>query len=154
MPQKASRKRSKSLTRREQAVALRVQGLSYLEIGRRMSITKQTAHSLVTKGLQETARRMAEDAEDVRQIELDRLDLAIALVMERVKKKDLAAVERLVRLEERRAKLLGLDAPDKYEHAGVGGSTLAAPVILIPSKEGAEQAPVENADSKPEGSST
>ena len=133
--QRSSPKKARSVVRRAEALALRVQGYSYKEIGKRLapSITEHAAWKLVQGGLDDVRLTMAEDAEGVRVVMLRRLDRATRLVMSRIDKGELAATDRLVRLQERTARLLGLDAPDNYEHAGAGGSALAAPVLLVPS---------------------
>lgn len=132
--QKASPKRVRCTTRQAEAMHFRVKGLSYEKIGEQMGITMQAAHKLVQHGLSATRIQLAEDVESVREVELQRLDLAIAVVMEHLEAKDVTATAHLVKLQERRAKLLGLDAPDKYEHAGPGGTPMASPVILIPGR--------------------
>lgn len=56
-----------------------------------------------------------EEVEETRKMEMDRLDNAQAKIMPAVNRGDLQAVHALIRIMERRAKLLGLDAPIKHE---------------------------------------
>lgn len=81
------------------------------------SLSHQTAHRRIeAEGLQRV--QPAEDA--LRTMELDRLDRYL-LATERIAheaadpKDALAAMDRALRIQERRAKLLGLDAPDRAE---------------------------------------
>lgn len=44
----------------------------------------------------------------------------------------LAALDSCMKVMQRRAKLLGLDKPEKHEHGGPGGTPLAGGVLLVP----------------------
>jgi hypothetical protein len=56
-----------------------------------------------------------QQAEDVRAIELERLDAILASIWARVKRGDLAAIDRVLKVMRRRADLMGLDAPSKHQ---------------------------------------
>jgi hypothetical protein len=72
--------------------------------------------------------RAVEKADDIcrreREISLRRIDIAIKSLMDRAEAGDLEAIDRLVKLDVRRARLLGLDAPAKQEIAGPGGGPI------------------------------
>jgi len=131
--------RSRSLATREKdirALDLRRRGLSYPQIAAETGCSLSTAHAMVQRALADSAR---EAAEEVRQIEAGRLDdltrtlnrvlLARHIVVsqgqvmkhpetgETLTDHDpvIRAVLALVRVSERRAKLLGLDAPTRHE---------------------------------------
>jgi hypothetical protein len=53
-------------------------------------------------------------------------------------KGDVARVDRCLRIMERRAKLLGLDAPSKQEHTGKDGGAIPVRVALSPEQALAE----------------
>jgi hypothetical protein len=54
----------------------------------------------------------------VRDLELQRLDALYLKAWEAVEEGDLPSIDRCLRIMERRAKLLGLDAAEKIEHSG------------------------------------
>lgn len=101
--------------REERGLQLRLAGLSYARIGEQLGITGPGAHAAVTRAVRRQAERMAEDAELLRAIEVARLDeaqvVASALLRHQDSATRLRAVDRVVKLGERRAKLLGLDSP-------------------------------------------
>lgn len=71
----------------------------------------QAAHQAVTAYLEATRAVSREAAEEIRRIELDRIDRMLAAVSPQAEDGDLQAVQTAIKLQERRAKLLGLDAP-------------------------------------------
>jgi hypothetical protein len=56
---------------------------------------------------------LQEPADEVRQLELLRLDRYLSAIAEKVDSGDLKAIDRALKIMERRSKLLGLDAPQK-----------------------------------------
>ena len=133
--------RSRSLATREKdirALDLRRRGLSYPQIAAEMGCSLSGAHQSVQRALADSAR---EASEEVRQIEAQRLDdymralnrvlLAKHYVVSAATGKVavhpetgqplldddpvIRTVLALVRVSERRARLLGLDAPVKHE---------------------------------------
>jgi len=120
-----------------EAARLRARGLSYRAIAARMGVDVSTAHAAVQRALKATVE---EPAADVRVLELERLDRMYETVMGVLERKHvtvsngkvvtlddepieddgpvLAAVDRLLRIQERRAKLLGLDAEKKINLSG------------------------------------
>lgn len=57
------------------------------------------------------ARTLQQPAAELRDLEVDRLDRLLTAVWPKALRGDLAAVDRVLRVAERRARLLGLDAP-------------------------------------------
>lgn len=98
--------------RATEAIKLRRLGLTYEEIGERLGISKAQAWKSCARFL---ATVPIEDVEAVRTIELDRLDLVVKVLMPKVVAGDLQAIDRLLRVMERRAKMQGLDAPTKID---------------------------------------
>jgi hypothetical protein len=114
------RKRPKLLTRartvdsvewHRRAVELRTQGRTYQQIADELGVSVGGAHVAVTRYLEETRAISREGAEEIRRLELDRLDRILSTIGPQAEGGDLAAVDRVLRLQERRAHLLGLDAP-------------------------------------------
>jgi len=103
--------RVKAHDRMMKALEFRKAGLSYEEIAHRTGYkTPQAAWKAVQSALN---RSLKEAGEEVRTIELQRLDAMMLPLYARAKKGELGAVDRLLKILERRAKLLGLDAPVK-----------------------------------------
>lgn len=114
----ASKKRYSNIDRQlsavdKQAEAMRLRrlGWSFARIAEAVGYAdKSGAYAAVQAGLKATLR---EPADELRTLELDRLDAALEVVMEEIEAHNLSAVDKLIRLMERRATLLGLDAPRK-----------------------------------------
>jgi hypothetical protein len=113
---KAAPEKVTAAERRSKALELRKLGLTYKKIGDQRGITEAGAHKIVTTALQQLNEKSAESAAEVRRLELERLD-EYQLVVARDFKSDraLGAVDRALRIQARRSKLLGLDAPVRLE---------------------------------------
>lgn len=95
--------------RRRQAVELRLDGMSYEAIADRLGWrSHSSAHAAVQDGLQDAIR---EPAESLIRLELLRLDELHRACWGKAMAGDLRAVDRVLRVMERRARLLGLDKP-------------------------------------------
>ncbi|MFP4137465.1 MAG: helix-turn-helix domain-containing protein [Halomonas sp.] len=122
---------SRAAQRRAEAMRYRLTGLSYDGIAKRLGCSRSQAHRLVTKELQELAKQAREDAEAVREMELARLDrLQQALWEQATDDGNHGAVDRLLRVMERRAKLLGLDAPQRVAPTQPDGEQPWAPQYM------------------------
>lgn len=77
--------------------------------------SKQTAHALYTRALREIQDDRAETTEAARSFELERLDRIESAAWARVDLGDPRALDVLIRISDRRARLLGLDAPAKVD---------------------------------------
>lgn len=113
--------------RRVKALELRKAGLSYRAIAAALDVSEPTAHKDVHTVLARLAKQADGKGEEYRQLELERLDALIASVWSQARgnKKegippDLAAMDRLMRLMQQRARLMGLDAPVTVKHTGTG----------------------------------
>ena len=97
--------------RQAKALELRSRGLSYRQIAQELGYSGPAgAYKAVGTGLDKTLR---EHSEDVRQLELERLDAMLDGVYGKATSGDDKAIHVALRIMERRAKLLGLDAPTK-----------------------------------------
>lgn len=96
-----------------QALALRKAGATYQDISDRMGISVGAAHKAVMRVLHRLARDADEAGEVLRRLELDRLDALHLAVWQQAMRGKLGAVDRVLRIMERRARLLGLDAPER-----------------------------------------
>jgi predicted transcriptional regulator len=100
--------------RREEAFKLRLAGKSYRDIGKAVGISHAQAERYVKQALKESAGRAAATADELRRLELHRLDELLAALWGQKAEPQVAST--IIRLGERRAKLLGLDAPTQLEH--------------------------------------
>src|SRR5437016_4803851 len=96
--------------RAARALDLRKAGMTFKEIGAEMGFTEQRAHRIVTQELARLNAKRAESAGAVTRLEMERLDAMLAAVWKRAKKGNLPAIDRVLSILARRAKLLGIDA--------------------------------------------
>jgi hypothetical protein len=87
--------------------------MSYDAIAKALECTRSAAFKAVQRVFARLAREATEDAAVLRELEVQRLDALLVGVWPRAAKGDVAAVDRALRIAERRAKLLGLDEPAK-----------------------------------------
>lgn len=107
-----------ALTVRERrCVEMRRDGRSYREIADEMDLSVSTVHRHVRRALK---RIVAEPSEEVRALEVERLDKMLAKCMDLIDEGSpsmaLQAMDRAIRLVETRARLLGLNAAVKVDH--------------------------------------
>lgn len=120
--------------RRARAFELRKMGLPYRVIGAQLGISAGRAHDDVTIAMK--ALLPVEEVEEVRQQECDRLDhlmvVAMSIAGDDAARPDLrlVAVDRVLAIQQRRSKLLGLDMPTKLEHSGEVTVTQQAAVLV------------------------
>jgi transcriptional regulator with XRE-family HTH domain len=96
---------------------LRKQGCTYAEVAERLGMSSASqAYRVAQRALAELPR---ESAEEVRAMELERLDAMHRAVWDAAISGDLDAFDRALKVAESRRKLLGLDAPQKHQHAHV-----------------------------------
>lgn len=113
---KAAPDRVIAAERRVKALELRKLGFTYRKIGDQLGVTEAAAHKMVTKSLRELNEKSAESASEVLRLELERLDEWTLRVAQEIKSgRTLAAIDRGIRIQARRARLLGLDAPTKVK---------------------------------------
>jgi hypothetical protein len=97
------------------AVELRRAGVDYPTIAQQMQLSGPgQAYKIVQRALK---RSIQEPADDVRALELSRLDTMHQGLWPRAKDGDTFSVDRVLKIQERRAKYLGLDAPEKHDVA-------------------------------------
>jgi len=101
----------KSRERQALALELRKSGATYQQIADQLGYrSPQSAHKSVTSALK---KLVEEPSEELRKVELERLDGMFLEMYRQAKQGILGAVDRCLRIMERRAKLLGLDAPQQ-----------------------------------------
>ena len=110
--------------RRQKALDLRCSGAGYRQIGQQLSVSHVQAYRDVHDALAEVAVLQKRTAEKLRDLERSRLDQMQLALWPAVQAGDVLAVRAVVAIMDRRAKLLGLDAPEKRELSGPDGKPL------------------------------
>jgi hypothetical protein len=126
---KTSAATARKLRNQEQALALRRAGHSFERIGHKIGISTSRAHALVQMGLATARDQITASVDELRTEELSRLDGMLAKLYPKAEKGDLYAADRVLKIGERRARLLGLDAPVRT--ALEGGGEGAPPVSHV-----------------------
>lgn len=131
----AKNKRPKAIVtlgREAEAIELRKQGLTYGQIGEMLGISEMGAHKCVSRALDKFKTELSEQTADVRQLELQRLDALFYGVWLKAQSGDPSSIGSAIKIMERRAKLLGLDAASKNELSGPDGGPLTVGVFAVP----------------------
>lgn len=101
------------------ALELRIAGYSFRAIGAELQVSHTQARKDVEAALAELDLLKAETAETLRAVELERLDHAVRGIWIAVGKGSPMAIDRLLKISERRAKLCDLDAPTRHDFSGM-----------------------------------
>lgn len=115
---KTSAAKARTIERQIKALELRRMGKGYAEIAAAIGIGKSQAHRLVKAGLEDAREQIGAESDELRTEEVSRLDGMLSGLWPDARKGHLGAVDRVIKIMERRAKLLGLDAPTKMAHGG------------------------------------
>ena len=99
----------------DRAMSLRLEGKSYREIAAEMSVAKGTAHKYVRKAVKLLQEKYSEKAEMIVVIEVNKLDKLEKALQKDARAGDIKASTTILKIMERRAKLLGLDSPARSE---------------------------------------
>lgn len=124
---KTSAAKARMLKHQEQALLLRRSGLSFSAIGQRLGLSKSRAHALVQMGLEDAREQVAAHSDQLRTEEVSRLDGMLSKIYAKAARGDLQAIDRVLKISERRARLFGLDAPVRT--ALQGGGEDAPPIV-------------------------
>ena len=128
-----SRKRIYITEKMAKALELRKEGKSLAEIATELGYkSKQAVHEALKSALDRTLRL---PADEVRELDLQRLDALLAGVWAKAIAGDLQAINAVLRIMERRAKLLGLDAPIQYNHLIRAEAERLAGILGVPAEE-------------------
>lgn len=107
--------KGKILERQIVALELRKSGFSYRAIADRTDVTQMQAYRDVQSELKRLADVSLDSANELRQMELERLDMAIKGLMPFVEAGSSSHAIALVKVIGERSKLLGLYAPEQIE---------------------------------------
>ena len=158
--------------RKRDALAMRLKGYDYAAIGDALGVTSEAARHAVKRGMAEIRTEAAETAVEVREQEAARLDRMLQ-TLERVQARAeeggdtdtlLAVQDRMIRVQDRRARLMGLDL-HRVEVTGQNGGPIQiaqiqrvivdAPTTIdvTPRLEAPREEPVARHDDMPQESS-
>lgn len=124
-------------------MTLRKSGATFEQIGQVMGCTMQNAFGIVTRQLAKINAAASESTEEVRRLELERLDALMMGQWKQATGGHQGAVQAVLRIMERRAKILGLDAPTKIAPTTPDGLSGAALTITLPETWGRMEEPSE-----------
>ena len=112
------------LVHQTQALQLRVHGHTLRQIAKALECSLTQAHRLVTAAMAAERASISETKADYVELELSRLDKYLAVLAKKIEGGDVKAVDTALRVADRRAKLLGLDAPTKVAPTDAAGNDL------------------------------
>jgi hypothetical protein len=128
----APRARAAHAVGQKTALQLRTEGLTFEAIGQKLGITRQSAHEAVKRGLEAVAAERRALAGNLLDAELEQVDFVCRSLVPKVIKGDPKAAMAFLKAQERRAKLLGLDAPTRADTtlSGPGGAPVEVSVAV------------------------
>lgn len=112
---KASSQKLTKLQQTEVALDLRRRGYTFRQIAAEMKVTLRVAHRLVMDAFKQHAAQAAENSELLVRLQMERLEAMWRGLAPSAEAGNSRSIEVALRLLERQAKLLGLDAPVKQE---------------------------------------
>lgn len=125
---KGSKTRKDSLRADElalQAFSLRLKGYDFQRIADEMGLDhRAAAYRYVDREVKRRREELAEAADKVIEQELARLDEMVSFLRPHVERGSDKHIDKMLRVMERRAKLLGLDAPTRSEVTGKDGGPI------------------------------
>ncbi len=131
----AASKHIEMLDRRTKVASLRLAGIrDQSKIAAQLGVSQPTIHRDFKALNAEWRERALADVAHEKGIDLDRLERMIAALWPQVVQGHLGAIDRVTRLLERKARLLGLDAPEQLL---IDQQTMTT-VVMIVAPEGGE----------------
>jgi hypothetical protein len=97
---------------------MRQHGYSYEQVAEHFEISPASARALVKHAIEHAIR---EPGQEVIDLELSRLDQLYRVAFNKAAVGDVSAINQCLNIMARRAKYLGLDAPEKKEVTGANG---------------------------------
>jgi hypothetical protein len=112
----------RAMPKQQQALTMRLAGAQYETIASQLGYKDRSgAFRAVQAALKSTLR---EPAEALRELEAQRLDAANLAIWSPVQQGNLQAIDRFIKISQRRADLLGLDAPPAENTIPLGDVTI------------------------------
>lgn len=110
MESRNSRRKIEAAERRRQCYELRLRGKRVDEIARELGCSMAAVSTHLTKYREELDAASREDAATIRKLEIERLDHYIDKLSPKIEEGNEKAIQTALQAQQRRAKLLGLDA--------------------------------------------
>ncbi|MCQ9378820.1 hypothetical protein [Methyloversatilis sp. XJ19-49] len=120
-----SKSKATRAARESEVFEMRKGGATFEKIGAALGVTAQRAHQIFERKLLEVRTKTGQTAEQLRALEMQRLDDLQSFLWEKARKGNATAIDRILKIMERRARLEGLDAPQRI---GLGGDPDAPPI--------------------------
>jgi hypothetical protein len=115
-----AQRRIEAKERALKALELRKKGVRYEQIAQQLGYSNRgNAHKAVMKELKLLAKECLEEAAQVRDLELQRLDDLFLAAWKAIADGSESAIDRALRVSESRRKLMGLDAAQKVDVNGI-----------------------------------
>ena len=115
-----AQRRIEAKERALKALELRKKGVRYEQIAQQLGYSNRgNAHKAVMKELELLAKECREEAAQVRDLELQRLDDLFLAAWKAIADGSESAIDRALRVSESRRKLMGLDAAQKVDVNGI-----------------------------------
>jgi Homeodomain-like domain len=129
-PSRRNRRHGEDAAQRDRAVKaldLRIAGATYRQIGAQLGVSESTAYQDVQEELGRLDTVATKKAERLRDLEARRLDVLTVALAPGIRNGEPRAIVAAVRVMERRARLFGLDAPQKI--TGPEGEPVAIRIV-------------------------
>lgn len=122
---KFSAAKARKLDQQAKAMELRRMGYGYQKIADQLDCSVSTAYGYIKEALTETKQQIEGDALELKAEEISRLDGMLQGIWQEARKGNYGSIDRVLKIMERRARMLGLDAPVR---ASVGGDGELPPI--------------------------
>jgi predicted DNA-binding protein YlxM (UPF0122 family) len=91
------------------------------EIAQKLGVSEQAVSKMLKRVLEETKAEISDEAEKLRAVQLERIEMMIRGLWTKAITGDEKAIETVNKLLTRQARLLGMDAPSRTELSGPDG---------------------------------
>lgn len=112
---KGRARKAMSIERRRKVQAMVLAGVPYDEIASTLGVARSTVQNDVKRLMEDWKKTAQYQIDEARIVELSRMDRLNVAVWRQAVNGDLMAVDKAVKISERRAKMLGLDAAQKMQ---------------------------------------
>jgi hypothetical protein len=121
---KQSAGKLRGLALEKEVVQLRLAGAGYELIARNLGCSVGGAYAALKRAIDRQIKEINETAGHVLELELKRIDVMLLGIWAKAMNGDVGAIDRALKLMDRRARYLGLDAPQRMEHTGKEGGPI------------------------------
>ena len=135
------------LGRQKEALRLRAYGFSFQQIAGELDVGKTTAFKYYQDAITEARQENLALAESARDLELERCDIALRAIAAEVRSGNLAAIDRWIKIIERRSAILGIDASDRAK-LGEAMSSMSAQMMLLEVVKAVSEALLDHPEAK------